>query len=481
MSSFTRNTASDWKTAESLTSYKARSSTNTKLIQAAVEKQLLKNEENVIDIFDLDAWHARIEDLLAAFPEDYITHALAIKSQPLSGVLSYGLQNFPQLGIEAASWGEAYHGHKLGYPSNQIVYDSPVKSYEEMLGAIKLGMHINCDNHYEMEVIDKILKQLADEKTPSKATFGLRINPMTGAGAIASSSTAHIGAKFGLIWMDETKPEIASYFEKYRWLTGLHCHVGSQGMPLALVTQGSATICSAAEDINAILGRDQVKILDLGGGVPTSYWTDEEVYSFMDYRKELEAASPSMFSGKFKIYTEFGRSLFAKYAITLTRIGNIKRSDANGSDIDKLRAEHEQNQILFSFVGSNNFFREAYQADKWRRRFTAFNEDGSEKVVEEGHGLVKTDIAGPLCFQGDYLAKDVPLPVNIDLEDILVMHDTGGYTMSLYCKFNSRPCHSVYGMKRNGDGFDFYEFKKRETLDQVLEFWGPRGELKKVE
>ena len=63
----------------------------------------------------------------------------------------------------------------------------------------------------------------------------------------------------------------------------------------------------------------------------------------------------------------------------------------------------------------------------------------------------------------------------------LVMHDTGGYTMSLYCKFNSRPCHSVYGMKRNGDGFEFYQFKKRETLDQVLEFWGPRGELKKVE
>ena len=237
MSSFTRNTNSDWKTAESLAAYKTRSSNNTKLIQAAVEKKLLKDEENVIDIFDLDAWHARIEDLLAAFPEDYITHALAIKSQPLSGILTYGLKNFPQLGIEAASWGEAYHGHKLGYPSSQIVYDSPVKSFEEMLGAIKLGVHINCDNHYEMEVIDKILKTHFDEKNRSSATFGLRINPMTGAGAIASSSTAHIGAKFGLIWMEETKPEIASYFEKYRWLTGLHCHVGSQGMHSGLKDQ----------------------------------------------------------------------------------------------------------------------------------------------------------------------------------------------------------------------------------------------------
>merc|ERR1711997_715298 len=99
MSSFTRQTAADWKTAESLSAYKNRSSQNTSLIQAAVSRKLLHKEENVIDIFDLDAWHARIEDLLKAFPEDYITHALAIKSQPLSGVLSYGLKNFPQLGI----------------------------------------------------------------------------------------------------------------------------------------------------------------------------------------------------------------------------------------------------------------------------------------------------------------------------------------------------------------------------------------------
>ena len=43
------------------------------------------------------------------------------------------------------------------------------------------------------------------------------------------------------------------------------------------------------------------------------------------------------------------------------------------------------------------------------------------------------DVAGPLCFQGDYQAKDVELPPPED-GDILAIHDTGAYTMSMYCR-----------------------------------------------
>ena len=43
------------------------------------------------------------------------------------------------------------------------------------------------------------------------------------------------------------------------------------------------------------------------------------------------------------------------------------------------------------------------------------------------------DVAGPLCFQGDYQAKDVELPAPED-GDILAIHDTGAYTMSMYCR-----------------------------------------------
>ena len=46
---------------------------------------------------------------------------------------------------------------------------------------------------------------------------------------------------------------------------------------------------------------------------------------------------------------------------------------------------------------------------------------------------IMVDVAGPLCFQGDYQARDVELPPAVD-GDILAIHETGAYTMSMYCK-----------------------------------------------
>ena len=46
---------------------------------------------------------------------------------------------------------------------------------------------------------------------------------------------------------------------------------------------------------------------------------------------------------------------------------------------------------------------------------------------------IMVDVAGPLCFQGDYQARDVELPPAVD-GDILAVHETGAYTMSMYCK-----------------------------------------------
>jgi hypothetical protein len=38
-----------------------------------------------------------------------------------------------------------------------------------------------------------------------------------------------------------------------------------------------------------------------------------------------------------------------------------------------------------------------------------------------------------LCWQGDYLAKEVELPLPC-AGDILAIKDTGAYTMAMYCK-----------------------------------------------
>ena len=86
----------------------------------------------------------------------------------------------------------------------------------------------------------------------------------------------------------------------------------------------------------------------------------------------------------------------------------------------------------------------------------------------------KTDSRVDGVAQGDYLQKSVDL-VESKAGDILLMHDTGGYTMSMYSMFNSLIPSPVYGVRKSSDScYTLTCLKERESFQQTLEFWGPK-------
>ena len=111
------------------------------------------------------------------------------------------------------------------------------------------------------------------------------------------------------------------------------------------------------------------------------------------------------------------------------------------------------------------------ESQAWRRRFTLFDAQGHAKPLTTDSRLAVHDIAGPLCFQGDYICKDVPLPQSVCKGDILVVHDTGAYTRALYSFYNSRPAHSAYSVVRCGEDVKLELIKKAQTTEEVLDFW----------
>jgi diaminopimelate decarboxylase len=58
---------------------------------------------------------------------------------------------------------------------------------------MSLGCYINIDSFSEIEMISKLPKSLV-----KKSTFGVRVNPVIGAGSIGVTSTAAAGSKFGI-------------------------------------------------------------------------------------------------------------------------------------------------------------------------------------------------------------------------------------------------------------------------------------------
>ncbi len=122
---------------------------------------------------------------------------------------------------------------------------------------------MNADNPQELERIDGLMRSAS-----SRSPLGMRINPQIGGGSIAALSTATATSKFGVALRDEGAREwvVRAYAER-PWLTRLHAHTGSQGIPLTLLARGVAETYELAEEINARIGRPQIDTLDIGGGL----------------------------------------------------------------------------------------------------------------------------------------------------------------------------------------------------------------------
>ena len=55
------------------------------ILPRLVSKGLFNDSVSAMDVFDLDYFENRIQELQSAFFEDFITHTLAIKANPIKG------------------------------------------------------------------------------------------------------------------------------------------------------------------------------------------------------------------------------------------------------------------------------------------------------------------------------------------------------------------------------------------------------------
>ncbi len=411
------------------------------LARALRRPGLLDSEDTAVVFYDLDLIASRISELKNAFPANTL-HAVAIKANPLARILA--LLAEAGTGLEAATRPELFMALATGMPAERIVYDSPVKTGDDLKYALGAGVTVNLDSWEEV----LMLERLAGRQPPA-GPVGLRINPQVGAGSIADTSVATADSKFGVPLSDQRNRIVRAY-RLYPWLTGVHLHIGSQGCSLEMMASGVAAVFDLVKQIESATGR-QLSFFDIGGGLPVAYRRNETVPSVAEYANLLKQLCPGLFEGRYRLITEFGRYVHANAGWVASRVEAVKQ----------LRNE----KIAMIHVGADMFLRKCYRADQWHHEISVMEPDGSLKT---GRDKSSYRVAGPLCFAGDILGKGISLPP-VARDDYLVIHDAGAYTLSMWSRYNSRQLPKVIGYRENGKHFEI--LKKRETLQQVAAFW----------
>ncbi len=435
------------KSLDSLASIETAVTFKEQVMRAAVQAEYLGEEHVIAAFVDTHGVAQTIQSLKHAFP-DYFRHTFAAKANTMRRALK--LVKDLGLGCEVASRGELEQALRVGFDPKDIVYDEPAKTKSVITRVLANGINLNIDNFQEFEIISSIMQE-----SGSESRVGFRINPQIGAGRIGAMSTATKSSKFGIALDDEgNRSKLIDLYKANPWLTSMHTHIGSQGCSLELMIAGIRKVVELVDEINSVTGNQQIKVIDIGGGLPVNFDSEEVKPTFDEYADELQRNVPELFSGKFIVKTEFGRSIFAKNGFIAARIEYMKNSGGR--------------QIAISHAGAQIAARTAFMPDLWAIRLSVFDATGRSRSGNE----ITQDVAGPCCFAGDMIGYKRQLPL-IEAGDYVMLHDTGAYYFSNPFFYNALPAPAVYGATLLDNGsVDFDIWRRQQTLDEMLSVIG---------
>lgn len=364
-----------------------------------------------------NALDAYVDALAASWKHPHSVHAVAIKSQPHPAVLRHLVQR--GFGLEAATWEEVLLARAADCPPAKMVFDSPVKRPHEIEDCAQYspGMLVNANSLEELPRLSPHADRLR---------LGLRINPMVEVDAPSVYQVSGDESKFG-----EPIANREAILEAILAvpITALHVHSGSSMKDTHGAVRALTRLRDLALEANERLAAAglarRITTLDVGGGLlPEFLNADGGAPTMLAYTDALRAAVPELWTD-FGLVTEFGQwtHFHTGYAL---------------SDVEYVLRRGDR-QVAYLHLGADFLLRDAYV----RPRGIAWI------PLRDGHelrpGAEATDLAGPLCFAGDYLQKGVSLPVLREGDELLML-GTGSNAYALWSRHTSRSIPAVYGV-----------------------------------
>jgi diaminopimelate decarboxylase len=266
-----------------------------------------------------------------------------------------------------------------------------------------------------------------------KAPIALRVNPDIDPKTHPYISTGLKKHKFG-IPMEEALEfyRLAGRLKNVK-IVGIHKHIGSQITDVTPFADSLERLLVLVDELKR-QGVD-TKYLDIGGGLGIPYEGEKTPQPRDLARKIL----PLLRGRDVTLVAEPGRSIAGNAGILLTRALYLK--------------EGAGKRFVIVDGGMNDLMRPTL--------YSAYHEVVPVKKTRSAKAL--SDIVGPICETGDFLARDRQFP-RVGQGDLIAVLSAGGYGFTMSSNYNSRP-RAAEVMVRDRRHF---LVRKRETYEDLV-------------
>ena len=336
----------------------------------------------------------------------------AVKATPTPAILK--LLREEGCGVDCSSLTELMLSDKCGFGGSEIMFSSNDTPAEEFVLADKLGATINLDDFTHIDFLQKTIGHIPE-------TISCRYNP---GGTFVLGETEDSGrqvmdnpgeAKYGF-----TRPQLTEGFRKLKEMGakhfGLHAFLASNTLSNDYYPALARILFQTAVELHRETGC-HIAFINLSGGVGIPYRPDQPANDIAvigeGVRKAYEEVLVPAGMGDVSIFTELGRFMLGPYGCLVTKATHFKHTYKEYVGVDACAA---------------NLMRPAMYGAYHHITVMGKEDAPCDHVY---------DVTGGLCENNDKFAIDRPLP-EIELGDLLVIHDTGAHGHSMGYQYNGR-------------------------------------------
>jgi len=316
-------------------------------------------------------------------------------------------------GVDCSSLTELMMSDRCGFAGGEIMFSSNDTPAEEFALAAKLGATINLDDISHIDflknTIGYIPRKISCRYNPggtftlgeSKEGFQVMDNPGQ--------------AKYGL-----TRPQMTQAFRRLKELGaeefGIHAFLASNTISNEYYPALAAILFRTAVELKNETGA-HITFINLSGGVGIPYRPEQSANDIAvigeGVRKAYEEILVPAGMGDVSLCTELGRFMLAPYGHLVTRVLHQKHTHKEYIGVDACAA----NLMRPAIYGAYHHITVMGKEDApWDHMY---------------------DVTGSLCENSDKFAVDRMLP-EIEIGDLLVIHDTGAHGHSMGYQYNGR-------------------------------------------